>query len=184
MTKAVTKKNMMIVPLSALLILALSSFAFAYGQGKGRGCNGDGPGMRAGYSQLTPEKRAAVDAIFAKHRGEMTELRNAMLTKHTVLEAMVNDGNSNEKKIGKIVNEMSELRVKMQELRDKTFSEIEKETGLVMGRGFGGGQCGGFGPGGQCGFGAGPRGGAGYGDCPGLGNGRGMGRGMGRGFNS
>ena len=170
MTKAVTTKKMMIVPLSALLILALSSFAFAYGQGKGRGCNGNGQGMRAAYSQLTPEKRAAVDAIFAKHRGEMVELRNAMLTKRTVLEAMVNDGNSNEKKIGKVVNEISELRVKMQELRDKTFSEVEKETGLVMNRGFG--------PGGQCGFGAGPQGGAGRGDCPGFGSGRGMGHGF------
>lgn len=131
------KKNITITALAAVLVMSMSAFAFAgpgYGKGYGRG-NCDG--YRANYSQLTPEKQKAADAIIDKYSGQLTELRNQMITKHSVLEAMINDGDSNEKKIGKLVTDMSEIKDKMWDVRKQMTAELEEATGLVMSRGNG-----------------------------------------------
>lgn len=138
-----TKKNITITALSALLILGMASMALA-GHGRG-GCNGQGQSAKAMYSQLTPEKQAEVKAIFDKYQPKFTDLRNAMKTKHAVLEAMINDGDANEKKIGKLVTEMSTLRDQMHTQREQMRDEISKATGLelaALGQGPGG--CPGF----------------------------------------
>lgn len=130
-----TKKNITITALAAVLTLSMVAFAFA-GPGYGRGGCG-GPGGNSAYSQLTPEKQEAVDKIVEKYSGQFQELRTQMWTKHSTLQAMVNGGQADEKKIGKLTAEVTELRDKMWDLRDKMSGELVKETGITAGNGFG-----------------------------------------------
>jgi len=126
-----SKKNITITALAAVLVMSMAAFAVA-GQGYGRGgCPGYGSGA---YNQLTPEKQAAVDKIFESYRPKFTELRNEMWTKHATLQAMVNGGEADEKKIGKLTSELTELRDTMWNMREKMAVELEKETGI---KGFG-----------------------------------------------
>ncbi|QGY40092.1 periplasmic heavy metal sensor [Pseudodesulfovibrio cashew] len=171
-----TKKNITITSLAAVLVLAMSAFAFA-GPGYGRGgCGGPGYGQGAAYTQLTPEKQAAVDKIYEKYDGKFDELRTEMWTKRATLQAMINGGNADEGKIGKLTTDLTNLRDKMWDLRKSMSDELVKETGIEgFGYGYGRGACSGF------------RGAArSNGDCPGYGQGygsqqgRGYGRGMGR----
>jgi len=156
------KKNITIAATAAFLILAIAAMAVAgqgYGQGQGRGMYKNG---NSAISQLTPEKQAAVDAIYEKYTPKFTELRNQMLTKHSTLQAMVNGGQADEKKIGQLTTDISDLRDKMIDLREQMGDELEKETGLVaFGRGQGRG-CGGSG------YQARGCGGQGRGNCPGI----------------
>lgn len=159
-----TKRNILTLSLSALLIVSLSVFAFADGHGRYR--DGGCPGRSGEFSQLTPEKRAAVDSIFKKYDAQFAELRTEMMTKHSVLEAMINKGETDEQKIGALVGGIQSLRGQIQDLRGKMSVEIEKETGISMdvrncagfqgGRGHGRGH--GYGHGGKMGYGSG--------DCP------------------
>lgn len=165
-----TQKNITITALAAVLVLSMAAWSFA-GPGYGRGgCGGPGAGSNSAYSQLSPEKQAAVDKIFEKYAGQMSELRTAMWTKHSVLQAMVNGGEANEKKIGKLTSEITQLRDQMFTVRQQMSDELVKETGITVGRGFG--ACPQFG----------------QNDCPGGGSGRGYhgesgrGRGMGMGM--
>lgn len=161
-----TKKNITITALAAVMILSMASFAMAYGHGGGKG-NGRGyHNQNNYYNQLTPEKQEAVDAIYEKYRPKFDELRTEMLTKHSTLQAMVNGGDADEKKIGKLTADMAKLRDKMIDTRDSMFTELEKETGIVNFNGRG--NCG-FGQGCDRGMGRGMGRGAG---CPGLGQGR------------
>lgn len=124
-----TKKNITITALAAVLVMAMTAISFA-GPGYGRGgCPGSGPGV--GYSQLTPEKQAAVDKIVESYSKQFTELRDQMWTKHATLQAMVNGGNADEAKIGKLTSEISGLRTQMWDLRDKMSAELEAETGIA-----------------------------------------------------
>jgi len=158
-----TKKNITIAALAAVLVMAMSAVSFA-GPGYGRGCDGSGPGV--GYSQLTPEKQAAVDKIVDSYSKQFTELRDQMWTKRATLEAMVNGGNADEKKIGSLVSDISGLRTKMRDLRDKMSDELEAETGIA---GFArGASCPGFGPGGERGEGRYQQQGRGMGYGPGM----------------
>ncbi|QJB55425.1 Spy/CpxP family protein refolding chaperone [Pseudodesulfovibrio sp. zrk46] len=161
-----TKKNITITALAAVLVMAMAAFSFAgpgYGKGYGRGCGGNGYGNSL-YSQLTPEKQAAVDKIYEKYFGQFQELRTEMWTKHSTLQAMINGGNADEKAIGKLTADISKLRDKMVDTRQNMAAELEKETGVVVGNGFG-----------SC-----PR----YGQesCPGYGSGQGRGMGQGQGM--
>lgn len=159
-----TKKNITITALAAMLILSMSALAFA-GPGYGRGgCGGPGSGYGQGaYSQLTPEKQAEVQAIYDKYDPQFTKLRDAMWTKLAVLQAMINDGDSNEKKIGKLTTELSSLRDQMRDLRVAMSDEVSQVTGIESWRGRGY-ACNGNGPA----------------NCPGYGRG-GQGRGHGMG---
>ncbi len=59
--RPMTNKNITTIALAAVLVMSMSAFAFA-GPGYGRGnCGGNGYGVNSAYSQLTPEKQAAVD---------------------------------------------------------------------------------------------------------------------------
>jgi len=176
-----TRKNVTTFALALALVMTVAGFAAAGPGGQGSygrgGCGawsggpaGDGPGLRGIYGQLTPEKKAAVDKIFEGYRGKFTAVRNEIETKHAVLEAMINGGQADEKKIGKIVSEMSGLRDQMFDLRSNLRADLSKELGIELPEtGFGRG-CPGFGSG------------AGFGpdNCPGYGagNGSGQGRGM------
>lgn len=136
-----TKKNITISALAAMLVLSMAAFAMAgpgYGRGYG-GCGGYGGngGPNAGYSQLTPEKQAAVQAVYDKYEPKFTEVRDAMWTKHAVLQAMINNGDSNEAKIGKLTAEMTSLRNQMRDLRIAMDKEVSEITGVASWRGRG-----------------------------------------------
>ena len=151
-----SKKNLTISALAAVLVLAMAAFAVA-GPGYGRGgCGGPGFGQGNMYSQLTPEKQAAVEKIYDKYIPQFTELRNQMWTKHSTLQAMVNGGNADEAKIGKLTADISDLRQKMWDLRDAMSDELVAETGITAGNGFGG--CPGYGQASCPGYGQGERG--------------------------
>jgi len=131
-----TKKNIAITALAAMLVMAMSAVAFAgyHGSGYGRGGCQNNPA----YQQLTPEKQAAVDKIVESYVPKFTELRTEMWTKHATLQAMVNGGNADEKKIGNLTAELTKLRDNMFDLRDKMATDLEKETGITA---FGRGGC-------------------------------------------
>ncbi|WP_285905330.1 Spy/CpxP family protein refolding chaperone [Pseudodesulfovibrio pelocollis] len=151
-----TKRNITTTALAAILVLALASWAVA-GPGYGRGgCGGPGFSGQNPYAQLTPEKQAAVEAIFDKYRPQMEQLRDSLWTKHATMQAMINGGKADEKKLGALVAELRSLREKMGELRADMNDELTKETGIEApfgrkGRGFGPG----FGPDGCPAFGKG-----------------------------
>ncbi|EGB14880.1 zinc resistance-associated protein [Pseudodesulfovibrio mercurii] len=166
-----SKKQVSISALAAVLVLSMAAFAVA-GPGQGRGyngvCQGFGPGSGPGaaYSQLTPEKQAEVKAVFDKYEPQFEAVRNQMWAKRSVLQAMVNGGNADEKAITKLVNDISEQRNKMRDLRVAMSDELVKTTGIAA-----------FG---TC---PGPGYGRGFDADDGPGQGRGMyGRGMGRGM--
>ena len=132
-----TKKNITITALAAVLILAMAAWATA-GPGYGRGnCGGPGYGANSAYSQLTPEKQAAVDKIYEKYTPKFTELRDQMWTKHSTLQAMINGGQADEKKIGKLTAEITTLRTQMRDMGQAMSDELVKETGITAGRGYG-----------------------------------------------
>jgi len=156
------KKNITITALAAALVLAMAAWSFA-GPGYGRGCGGPGNGMNNIYSQLAPEKQAAVDKIYEKYSPKFTELRNQMWTKQSMLQALVNGGDADEKKIGKLTADISNLRTRMWDIRGAMSDELVKETGIVAGGGYG--SCPAYG----------------QASCPGAGRGSGGGRGQGQG---
>jgi zinc resistance-associated protein len=168
------KKNITTSVLAAALVLALASWSVA-GPGYGRGgCGGaGGPGWGQNpYAQLSPEKQQAVQKIFEKYDAQIDDVRDAMWTKHATLQAMINGGKADEKKIGSLVTEMRTLRDTMRTLRTAMSDELVKETGIMprgFGRGAGSEGCPGFGQGGmgQGSMGAGP--GNGLGNCDGTG---------------
>ena len=143
-------RNITITALAAALILTMAAWSFA-APGYGRG--GPGSGANGTFSQLTPEKQAAVDKIYEKYNVKFTELRNEMMTKQATLQAMVNGGNADEKKIGSLTTDISKVRTQMWELRETMSSELVKETGIVTGSGYG--SCPAYGQGGQGGNGRG-----------------------------
>lgn len=156
-----TQKTITITTLSAFLMLAFAVTAFAgpgYGQ---RGFAPNGP-----FSQLTPEKQEEVKKIFDKYDAEFDGLRVKMQTKYAVLQAMVNGGEADEAKIGKLTQDISDLHNKVRDTREAMAQEVEKTTGLKFPLGRGGCQSG-CARGGQ----GGPQ------QCPGYGQGR-MARGM------
>lgn len=137
-----TKKNITISAMAAVLILAMAAMAIA-GPGYGRG---PGSGNCPAFSQLTPEKQAEVDAIMQKYEPKFDELRTAMWTKHSVLQAMINDGDSNEKKMGKLTAEMTTLKTQMRDMRTAMSEELTTATGIDLSqvRGGRGRGCGGY----------------------------------------
>lgn len=155
-----TKKSITITALAAALVLAMSAWSFA-GPGWGRGGGCGGYGVNSGYSQLAPEKQAAVDKIVEKYESQFETLRTEMWTKHSTLQAMVNGGDANEAKIGKLTAELTQLRDKMWDLRSQMSDELVKETGITAGNGFaacpayGQASCPGYGSGGGRGYGRG-----------------------------
>ena len=155
-----TKKNITITALAAALVLAMAAWSVA-GPGYGRGgCGGPGYGGNSAYSQLSPEKQAAVDKIYEKYSAQFTELKTAMWTKHSTLQAMVNGGDADEKKIGKLTAEVTELRDQMWALQKTMGNELAKETGITTGNGYG--SCPAYGQA-SCPGGGGRRGGQGRG---------------------
>lgn len=158
------KKNITISALAAVLVLSMAAMAVA-GPGYGRGgCGGPGYGANSAYGQLTPEKQAAVDSIYEKHRVKFDELRTQMWTKHSTLQALINGGNADEKRIAKLTADITKLRDQMRDTREAMRIDLEKETGIVAGNGFA--SCPAYG----------------QASCPGYGQGRGQGRGMGPGM--
>lgn len=129
------KQNITIVALAAFLAIGMATVAFA-GPGQGRfGPRGDGFKRNGAYSQLTPEKQKAVDVIYDKYESKFDELQTGMWVKRSVLQAMINGGDANEKKISGLVRDINELRNEMRDTRAAMQAELEKETGIV---GFGG----------------------------------------------
>jgi zinc resistance-associated protein len=168
-----SKRSISISALAAVLILGMAAFAVA-GPNTGRGFAGPcgGPGYGAAYSQLTPEKQAEVKAVVDKYQPQFETVRNQIWAKRSVLQAMINGGQADEKAITKLVTDISSLRNKLRDLRGAMSDELVKTTGIASfgtcpGPGYGRGFDGDDGP-----FqGRGMHG-------PGMMNGQGMGRGM------
>lgn len=164
-----------IIGLAALLaVLLVAGSALAAGP-KGARAAGADP-----YARLTPEKQAAVEKIFAKHKDKLAELHEAAWDKQTELSALVRSGKAERKDIQDLVAEIGKLRKEIWTHHQALRDDLAKETGIrPHGRGFGGGEgpCGGGA--GPCGGGMGPCGGMGGGMGPcGGGSGPGMGMGM------
>ena len=173
------KQNITIAAMAAFLVIGMTAMAFA-GPAQGRG-NNRGYGYHQNmWSQLTPEKQQAVEVIVNKYDAKFDELRTQLWAKHATLQALVNGGNADEKKIAGLTADIAKLRNQLRDTRDNMRAELEKETGLVAyGPGFGG--CSGF-AGGR-GYGMGGNyghmgGGYGMGNGPGMGYGMGYGPGM------
>ncbi|WP_018123793.1 periplasmic heavy metal sensor [Desulfovibrio oxyclinae] len=142
-----TKKTL-IFSIVAIAMFSMAAMAYA-GPGYGRGGGCGGPGMGSGhgyghgngfYSQLTPEKQAAVDGIFEKYRAKQIELRDKARAAHIKLEAFANSGNPDEKRIDALVADLTDIREQMWDNRAAMSKEIEAETGLRFdGRGRRGG---------------------------------------------
>lgn len=170
------KKNIAIPALAAVLVLSMAAFAVAGpGPGPGRGCpggcGGPGNGPRAAFSQLTPEKQAEARAVMDKYEPEFETIRNHIWAKRSVLQAMINGGQADEKAITKLITDISSLRNKMRDLRAARADELVQATGIAA---FGVRPCPGFGQWG------GPDDGPGQGNRmrgPGM-DGLGMGRGI------
>jgi zinc resistance-associated protein len=161
-----SKKNITTSALAVALVLSMAAFAVA-GPGYGRGCGGPGYGPNSAYVPLTPDQQAAADQIIEKYDAQFDELRDQMWTKHSVLQAMINGGNADEKKIGKLTSDISSLRKQMWDMRNAMSAELVK-AGVPAGRGLG--NCPGYGR-----F-------SGDDDGPGCGRGMGQGRGNGQGY--
>lgn len=154
-----TKKTITITTLCAALVLAMAVWATAgpgYGRGYG-GCGGPGWGANSGYSQLSPEKQAEADKVFEKYSAKFNELRNEMWAKHSTLQAMINGGDANEKKIAELTADITQAKEAMWQVRQEMSNELVKVTGITSQGGYGG--CPGYG----------------QSDCPGYGGGRGRG---------
>ncbi|MCM0755623.1 periplasmic heavy metal sensor [Desulfovibrio aminophilus] len=161
MTKTATRSAWYLgLALSMVLGLAAASYAFGgYGHGMGPGY-----GMMNDYAQLTPEKRAAVDKLFAEHRKAVQPLRDELFIKQAELDAVERQQNPDLNAVRTLAKDITVLRGKLADQRDAFRAKVEKETGIEMGpgRGYGMGY------------------GHGYGhDGYGMGYGRGMGSGGG-----
>lgn len=121
-------KNISIAAMAAFLILGMTAMAFA-APGQGRNGRGAGLNSKGVYSQLTPEKQKAVDAIYDKYDGKFDSLRTQLWTKHSTLQALINGGNADEKKIGGLIADINELRDQMRDTREAMRADLEKETG-------------------------------------------------------
>lgn len=135
-----TRKTL-IFSIVAIAMLSMAAMAYA-GPGYGRGgCGGPGMGYGQGYghgyghgngyySQLTPEKQAAVDGIFDKYRAKQIALRDKARSTHIKLEALASSGNPDEKRIDELVAELTKVREQMWNNRAAMSKEIEAETGM------------------------------------------------------
>ncbi|OIQ49315.1 zinc resistance protein [Pseudodesulfovibrio hydrargyri] len=127
-----SKNSFTISALAAVLVLGMAAFAAA-GPNAGRGFAGPcgGPGFGAAYSQLTPEKQAEVKAVVDKYQPQFEAVRNQIWAKRSVLQAMINGGQADEKAITKLVTDISGLRNKMRDLRGTMSDELVKTTGIA-----------------------------------------------------
>jgi zinc resistance-associated protein len=137
------------------------------GPGMGMG-NGPGGGFGAFYSQLAPEKRQAVDAIFSRHEQTLFDLRQELWARNTELSALMDSGQADEKAVRALTTQIVDLRTRQNVELKALREEISKETGLTLpGRGPAASCCDdgpGSGPG--RGRGKGPGGGRGAQACP------------------
>lgn len=135
-----------------VLLFAIASFA-GPGRDGNRGPHNGGQGrMAQAVAQLTPEKRAAFEAIMEEHRKDTRPLRDAMWQKRTELQALSANPNTKPETLSGLVAEMAKIRATLQDKGDALRTRIEKEIGI---------DC----PMGGFGFGDGPRGmGAGFPD--------------------
>ncbi len=144
-----TRQNLSIAAVAAFLVLSMAAMALA---GPGQGRRGHrGYGYQNMWTQMTPEKQEAAQAILDKYDVRFEELRTQLWAKHSTLQALVNSGNADEQKITALTKDITQLRDQLRDVRDDMRAELEKETGLVgFGGGFGG--CPGF-DGGRGGYG-------------------------------
>lgn len=128
------KKNI-VIPVMAILVLAMGTTAMARG-----GYHGEfNRGQDQIFDQLTPEKQIEVKAIFKKFEDKFEAHKSQMWAKRTELNALVASGTADKKTITTLVSEMSTLRTQGYNLRKQLSEEIEQATGIAMPvRGFGG----------------------------------------------
>ncbi|NJB68419.1 zinc resistance-associated protein [Desulfobaculum xiamenense] len=153
-----TRKNTTIAVFVAVAVLALSAMAYAgphRGQGMGRGYCGQG------YHALTQEQQEKADALSQKFFADTQPLRQQMYAKNAELEALLANGEKDQKRIDTVIAELNALHSDFFKKRVEFRQKIADETGIryPMGRGMGmmgGAGCPGGGRGGDCpGFGGG-----------------------------
>ncbi|MFW5501069.1 MULTISPECIES: Spy/CpxP family protein refolding chaperone [unclassified Maridesulfovibrio] len=134
-------KKKIVIPVVAIMVMAMAGTAMARGGYHGGEHNGYNNGPRQIFEQLTPEKQKEVEAIFQKHQDEFQTIKSQMWAKRTELNALVDSGKSDQKTITRLVKEMTDLRTKAYNLRKQVNNEVETATGIEMPmRGFGGGR--------------------------------------------
>ncbi|MES9996588.1 periplasmic heavy metal sensor [Desulfovibrio aminophilus] len=157
------------VGLALSMVLGLAAASYAFG-GYGHGMYGGGPGygMMDEYTQLTPEKRAAVDKLFAEHRKAVQPLRDELFVKQAELDAVERQQSPDLNAVRTLAKDITTLRGKLFDQGEAFRAKVEKETGIEMGPGRGYGM--GYGRGSGMGYGHG------YGHGYGMGAGGGCGR--------
>lgn len=138
------------VLMALCLSLALTGSALAQGHGAhGAGPNagtpggaggpgGAGPCADNGAWNLTTEQRASYDKIMQEYDAKVTPLRDEMWAKHTELKALSGNPKTEPGTISKLVQDMSNTRVKLRQEREVLAQRLEKELGIKSGFGRGG----------------------------------------------
>lgn len=128
------------------LILGSATGALArghYNNYRGNDCGGNVGncyygGYGAGYSNLTPEKQAAVEKLVQQHVDQVEPLRQKLDAKTLELQALSNNANAKPEAITKLAEEIADLRAQMRKAGQDFRGVMENETGIQSGmRGMG-----------------------------------------------
>ncbi len=131
------------------LVLGTATLTFARGyQGRMAGAYAGNYGAcyyNAGYQDLTPEKRAAVDKLIQDHVAEVTPLREQLQAKHLELNALSANPNAKPDQISRLSGEVAELSSRLNDtavsFREKMAAETGFEAMPYGGYGRGGAGC-------------------------------------------
>lgn len=155
-------KKTSIVSVGVVMALLLASMTFAGPMHKGQ--HDFRGGMGVALDQLTPEKRAAFEALMDAHRQDVRPLHNTMWQKRMELKALSSNPNTKPEVLTALVAEMAEIRAQLQTKGDALRAKVRKDIGLELpDRAFGMGRDGGRGHG--RGFHRGPGQGLHWPDC-------------------
>lgn len=95
-----------------------------------------GPGSHGGYgmvgNQLPQEKLEQLYAMRQEHRAAMQPLTEQLWSKQSLLEALSRNPKTDPKELTALVNEISDIRAKINQERDAFAAKAQKETGYAM----------------------------------------------------
>lgn len=148
------KKNVALLLLMAAMLVAVPAYNTAWAAQRGPANSqqddrgpGYGPHHRGGYNmpEMTQEQVSAYEKIMTDHHNKTQNLRNDLWAKQTELDYLSRNQNADPKTISKLVGEVKDLRVKLQNEYNATAGKISKDLGINTGhahgimRGYGGG---------------------------------------------
>ncbi|MBI5520634.1 MAG: periplasmic heavy metal sensor [Desulfovibrio sp.] len=147
------------ISLALVAVLAVAGLAIAQGHmgdapghmtdppghmGDAQGHAGNGPGMDA--ANLTPEKQAAVQKLYADFNSSTAPVRQQLYAKQAEMNALYASGTTDSKKYQSLSREIGDLNAKLYEAQANLRSQLVKQgvpaSGMYMGGGHGGGHGG------------------------------------------